>query len=202
MDRRSHPVGSRRVGDGVGEDLTLLGDERTRVPDRRRLEGREIIEREDVGLVSGAERAEMKEVVVLGAVDRGHHERVLDGDARRDGKSHAIVDVPEIADRVGFAVVGTERDAVGSVLEHAGYQRRQVLRRRTLANERPHPLASLLVHLVELGRLVIGLDACGEVRVELTPGDAGRVAVDRGDGRPRRSSLGTRGHRRSPRESS
>ncbi len=116
--------------------------------------------------------------MVLGAVDGREHERVLDGHAGADREAHAVVDVAELADGVGLAVVAAERDPRGAVAQDRRDQLEQVLARRALPDEHPHALAALLLELVEAGALVVGLDPGREVRVQHAAAEAGRVTVD------------------------
>ena len=64
----------------------------------------------------GRDRAEVREAVVDGRVERGHHDRVLGRDAERDRIAHDRVDVAVVGDVLGLAVVGAERDPVRAVL--------------------------------------------------------------------------------------
>ena len=116
--------------------------------------------------------------MVLRPVHGREHERVLDRHAGRHREPDAVVHVAELTDRVRFAVVAAERDAVGAVPQDRGDQLEQVLARGALPDEDPHSLPALLLRLVEERALVVGLDAGREVGVERPSAEARRVAVD------------------------
>ena len=116
-------------------------------------------------------------MVVVGRVARGEHERVLDPYPLGDRHPHAVVDVAGGHERVRLPVVGAQRHPVGPVPEHGRDEVAKVPRGRALADEEPHPLAALLLGLVELGALVVRLDARRQVGVELAAAHPGRVAV-------------------------
>ena len=126
----------------------------------------------------GPEAAERVEAVVAGRMRAGEQQRVDLGDAGGDRQPRAVVDVARAQQRVGLAVVGAERRQLGAVLQHVRDQRLEVLAGRALTDEDPHALAPPLDHLLERRRLVVGLDAGGQVGVEVATEDAGAVAVD------------------------
>jgi hypothetical protein len=85
--------------------------------------------------------------------------------------------VAEAKESVGLAVVGAEGGQVGAVLDHVGDQCLEVLARRALADEQPHPLLAAFVRVLEPGGLVVGLGAGGQVGVERPAGHARAVPV-------------------------
>ena len=71
-------------------------------------ERHEVAEDEDVGPPARRDRTEVVEAVVGRRVERRHHDRVLRGEAERDGVPDDRVDVPVVGDVLGLAVVGAE----------------------------------------------------------------------------------------------
>lgn len=67
---------------------------------------------------------------------------------------------------------------VGPVGQDGGDEVAQVLAGRSLADEDPHPLAPLLLGLFQLGALMVRFHAGGQVGVEGSAEDAGRMTVD------------------------
>ena len=106
------------------------------------------------------------------------HEGVFDAHPGGDGQAHAVVDVAGVQQGVRLPVVGAQRHAVGAVAEHGRDQGGEVARGGALPDEDPHAFAALLLGLLELGALVVGLDARGQVGVQLAAAQAGRVTVD------------------------
>ena len=86
-------------------------DGAARLEHRSRLEGLEVVEHDEIGLVAGRDRAEVVEAVPGGRVQRGEDERVLGRDSRRDGLPHHLVQVTGVGDVLGVAVVRAERHA-------------------------------------------------------------------------------------------
>ena len=155
-----------------------LGDRQARLEHRLRQEPLEIGQEQEIGLVAGRDRAEVRQAVPRRRVQRGAHERILGRDPGRDRIAHHPVDVAVVGDVLRLAVVGAERDAAGPVLGEQRQQRMEVPRRRRLADQQPHPALQPLAALLGRVRLVIGADAGGDVRVEVAAEDSGRVAVD------------------------
>ena len=100
------------------------------------------------------------------------------GDACRHGSSHHRVDVTVDRDVLGLPVVGAECNPVRPVLGEQRQQRVQVARCRPLADQQPHAGTQALAALVGRGRLVVGADAGGRVRLKGCAVNAGRVPVD------------------------
>ena len=69
VHRPLHPLGHVRLGDVV--------DGTARLEHRPRLEGLEVVEHDEIGLVAGRDRAEVVEAVPGCRVQRGEDERVL-----------------------------------------------------------------------------------------------------------------------------
>ena len=111
-------------------------------------------------------------------LQRGHDQRVDLADPGLDGQLHAVVEMARRRAGVGLAVVAAQGDVVGAVGQHGGDEVAQVLAGRSLADEDPHPLAPLLLGLVQLGALVVRFHAGGQVGVEGAAQDARRVTVD------------------------
>jgi hypothetical protein len=108
----------------------------------------------------------------------GHEQRVLGRDAGSHGLAHHPVDVPRVGDVLGVAVVRAERDPPGAVLLDEREQREEVARHRGLADQQPHPCAQPLAPFLDGERLVVRVDACGRVGLEVGSEDTRRVAVD------------------------
>ena len=85
------------------------------------------------------------------------HQCVDLADSGRDGQPEAIVEVPDLEERVGLPVVAAQSDVIGPVGQDHRDEIAQVLAGRPLADEDPHPLAPLLLGLLELRALVVGL---------------------------------------------
>ena len=120
----------------------------------------------------------MMQVVVFGSVHRREHEGILDRHAVLHREPNAVVDVAAREDEIGFPVVAAEGDVAGPATDHHRDEVGEVAARRTLPDEHPHALASLLVGFVELGALVVGLDPGRQVGVELLAPQPRRVTVD------------------------
>ena len=117
----------------------------------------------------GRGRRARVEAVVLGRVGGGHHQGVDLADPGPDGQVEAVVHVAHVQQGVGLPVVAAQRHVIGAMGQHHRDEVEQVLAGRALADEDPHPLAPLLLRLGQLGALVVGLDAGGQVRIEGVP---------------------------------
>ena len=164
--RRSRTVCRTQSGTSGARDLV---DGPAALQHELRHEALEVGEHEQVGLVAGRDRAEVREAVPGRRVERRHDERVLGRDAGRDRVAHHRVDVPVVGDVLRLAVVGAERDPRRPVLGEQRQQRVQVARRGRLADQQPHPGAQPLATLLERGGLVVGADAGGSVGVQRLP---------------------------------
>ena len=102
------------------------------------LEALEVGQEQDVGLVAGRDRAELREAVPEARVERGHDERVLGRRSLRDRLAHHRVDVAVLGDVLGLAVVRAEREPVRPELLDQRQERGEVARGRGLADEHPH----------------------------------------------------------------
>ena len=173
-----HPIRGGHVRDGSGHDASVGGNKASRLPDASGLEGRHIVEAEHVCLVAGCQPPQMVEMVVLGRVARRQHQGVLQLHPGGHRQTHAVVDMAVAKKRVWLAVVGAKGNPVGAVEADRGNKCREVAGGGALTHEDPHPLAPLLLRLVEVGAFVVRLHAGNEVRVKLAPEDPGRVPVD------------------------
>ena len=127
------------------------------------------------------------------------HQRVHLGHAGGHRQPGAIVDAAEPQQRVRLAVVRAEGGEVGPVANDVGNERLEVLARRPLADEHPHALLPTLDRLLERRRLVVRLDARGQVGVQRPAHHAGTVAVHAaagGGGDPREHLRVARDHAR------
>ncbi len=86
--------------------------------------------------------------------------------------------MPGVRDVLGVAIVGAERNAPRAVLLNERQQRAQVASHRRLADEQPHPGTESLAPFLDGERLVVGVDACSRVGLQLGPEQAGCVPVD------------------------
>ena len=138
----------------------------------------EIVEENEVGAVARRHDA------AVGQPERGRgaeRSRPVDRERRRAGADrdpHRGVDVALFHDFQRIAVVGAERDPrPGQVGEQRG-ERRDVLGDRALAHQDEHALGQLFAGLIELGALVVGADAGGQIAVERQAAQQGGMAVD------------------------
>ena len=146
-------------------------------------EALEVGQHEQVGVVAGRDRAEVREAVPERGAERRADERVLGRDAERDRVAHHRVDVAVVGDVLRLAVVGAERDPRRPVLGEQRQQRLQVARGRALADQQPHPGAQPLASLLGGVRLVVGADPGRRVRLQV----AAEHARARGRRRARRA---------------
>ena len=93
-----------------------LADRPPRLEHGLGLEAHEVRQDEQVGLVTGCDRAHAPQAMPDGRVPGCEHDRVLGCDARGDRLPHHAVDVAVRGDVLGVAVVGAERDVGGSEL--------------------------------------------------------------------------------------
>ncbi len=77
-----------------------------------------------------------------------------------------------------IAVVGAEGDPRPGQIGEQRRQCRDVLGDRALAHQDEHALGQLLAGLLELGALVVGADAGGQIGVERQAAQQGGMAVD------------------------
>ena len=138
----------------------------------------EVVEQRDVGDVAGGDRPAIEQLVRPRAVQRGHHEHVLGGDALGHRDPAHLVDMPLAVEEVRLAVVGAERAVVRPVLAHQRQQVAQVAGVGGLADQHPHPAPALLQRLRRGERLVVGRDPGRDVRVQRSPRHARGVPVD------------------------
>ena len=150
MHRPLHPLGHVRLGNVL--------DGAAGLEHRPRLEGLEVVEHDEIGLVAGRDRAEVVEAVPRCRVQRGEDERVLRRDARGDGLPHHLVQVTGVGDVLRVAVVRAERHARGAELLHERQEVLEVPRHRRLADEQPHAGAEPLSSLLDGQRLVVRAD--------------------------------------------
>ena len=109
--------------------------------------------------------------------------RGLDGDDRVDTVfvdrlAADVVDVALLKQVVRMFVIGAEHAALGVLRREQRGQRLKVPRRRALADHDELTAAQLGQRVLDVGALVVGIDARSDVRVEILAGQARRVAVD------------------------
>ncbi len=108
--------------------------------------------------------------------------RAFDGDdrvdARLDGTAHDVVDVALFEQVVRVLVVRAEH-AVGVILRREQREERvEIARRRALANHDVLSALELGERIFDGAALVVGIDAGGDVGVQIVAREAGGVAVD------------------------
>ncbi len=116
-----HPI--RNIG------LGYLGGRLPALQHRLGDEPLEVRQDQEIGMVAGRDRTEVRETVPERRAERRADERVLDRDAERDRVAHHRVDVAVVGDVLRLPVVGAERDARRAVLGEQGQQGVQVARR-------------------------------------------------------------------------
>ena len=169
---------AHRVLDPLGHLHALdLAERKAALEHGVRHEALEVGQQEQVGLIAGCDRAQVREAVPGGRVEGRHHERILGRDPGGDGVAHHRVDVAVLGDVLGLAVVGAEGDPAGAVLPGKRKQGVQVPRSRGLADQEPHPCAQPLSALLDRERLVVGTDPGRGVGVQRPARHAGRVPV-------------------------
>ena len=146
--RRATNSGSRRrerLGAAVG------GDQRAVLAARATARNdRQVVEQHEVGDVARGDRAAVEQPVGARAVQRGHHQRVLGGDALarpRSGTSGRCG--PRGSRKSGSRSSVQNAQYVRPVLAHQRQQVAQVARVGGLADQHPHPAPALLQRLVE-----------------------------------------------------
>ena len=122
--------------------------------------------------------------------------------AERDRGADDEIEVAFLGDVERIAVVGAEGDVRRIALGDDRRQRVQVLGHRAFAHQDLHALGQLLQRLRQVGGLVVGADAGGEIAVEVEAAEQRRVAVDRAALERRRAWPGRRRRRRAGRGSS
>ena len=194
----AHQLRDGRRGYDAVERPPARGDEPAGLPHPRRLpacRARRSTGRRPGGRARGSRGARSRGSGP-GACSRAAARRSRDTPAPTASRAQSLT-CPRLEQRVGLAVVGAEGGELGAVADDVGRERLEVLARRALADEDPHPLAALLGRLLELGALVVGLDAGREVGVERPaarrPGCGRRPGASR---RPRRARA-SRDRRRS-----
>ena len=166
------------LGRFKGCDALSVEHEPALLVDLENVEIVEVVDHDEVREEARRDRA----AVVEQEVARGVVACALDGDdridARLNGPAHDVVDVPLFEQVVGVLIVGTEH-AVGVVLRREqGEERVKVARGRALAD---HDVLSAL----ELGErvlygaaFVVGVNAGGDVGIQIIARETGGVAVN------------------------
>ena len=116
----SHELRRWRIDHRAGHDGTVLSHQPSALVHPGGAKAGEGVEAQDVGLVAGTESTEFGEAVVLGRAQRGHDQRVDLADPGVDGQLHAVVEMADVEQGVGLAVVGAQGDVVGPVGQHGG----------------------------------------------------------------------------------
>lgn len=161
----------RRDGLAVEHQLALLVD----------LKDVEVVEIVDHDKVRKKARCDCAAVIEQ-EVARGVVARAFDGDdrvdARLDGTAHDVVDVPLFEKIVRVLVVRAEH-AVGVILRcEQREQRVEIARGRALADHDVLSALELGDGILHGAALVVGIDAGGDVGVQVVARKAGGVAVD------------------------
>ncbi len=139
----------------------------------------QIVERDEVGVVAGGDRAEAIEPPEARRVEGDEADRDEGIEAPRDRAAQDRVEVAVVEQGRGVAVVRDEGAAVGGGGGDERQERVEVAGGRALADHHGQAAAQLRARLLQPGRFVVGADAGGGVGVERGPDEAGRVAVDR-----------------------
>ena len=139
----------------------------------------EVVDDGKVGQIAGRDGA----AVVQQEIARRMVARSFDGDDRVDavfvdGLAADIVDVALLEQVVRMLVIGAEHAALGILRRQQRSQRLKVPRRRALADHDELSAAQLGQRVLDVGALVVGIDARSDVRVEILAGQARCVAVD------------------------
>ena len=166
-----------RDGRPAGEQF--VADDAACRNDPRHCAGFEIVEHDQVGAPA---RRDQAAVAQPEDPRRGNAGGAIGGERRRaerDRGADHVVEVALLGDVERIAVVGAEGDVGRIALGDDRRQRVQVLRHRALAHQDLHALGQLLQRLWQVGRLVVGAHARGEIAVEVEAPEQRRVAVDR-----------------------
>ena len=166
------------LGSLKGRDLFAVEHELALLVDLKNIEVAEVVDDNEVGEEAGRDGAAVVEQEVAGSMMA----RALDGDdgvhTRGDGLLDDVVDVALFQQIVGVLVVRAEH-TVGVILRREQRQQRvKVARRGALADHDVLAALELGERIAHVGALVVGVDAGGNVGVEVVAGKAGSVAVD------------------------
>ena len=145
---------------------------------RRDGAGREIVDHDKIGAPT---RRDEPAIVQTKNARGGKARGAIGGERRRAQRNRGADDEVEMAllgDVERIAVVGAEGEERRMALGDDRRQRVQVLRHRALAHQDLHALGELFQRLGDVGRLVIGADAGGEIAVEVEAAKQRAVAVD------------------------
>ena len=163
-------------GLGFGEErLAVAGDALAVDPSFHDLEADEVMEADEVGGVAGAEES-TAESVVFDRIEAGGAEDVEEGDAVGDGAGAELVDVA-FHEVVRMLVVAAEHAGFGRFVKE-GPEFLEIFGRGAFADEDFLAERKFFPGFVDLETLVVGLDAGGDVFLEILAAEAGGVSVD------------------------
>ena len=138
----------------------------------------EIVHHRKVGQVPWGDGSPVVELIIPGGVVAGG----LDGDdgihPLGDGPADDIVDVALVEQVVGMLVVGAEHAAVVVPGRQQGQQGVQVPGRGALPDHDELPQLELQHRILQIGALVVRVDAGGHIGAEIRLPEAGGVAVN------------------------
>ena len=139
----------------------------------------EIVDHGEVGQIAGRDCAAVIEQEIARGVVAGG----LDGNdgvdaVFVDGLTGDIINVTLFQQIARMLVVGAEHTALGVLRREQGSKRFQIARGGALADHDELASLQLCQRVLHRGAFVVGIDACGDVGVEILALQARRVAVD------------------------
>ena len=141
------------------------------------LEALEVGQEQDVGLVAGRERAELREAVAEAGLSVAMTSASSGATPWATASRTIELTCPSSAMCSGLAVVGAEGEPVRPELLDERQERGEVARGRGLPDQHPHAGAQALAALLGRVALVVGADG-GRVGLQVLAEDARRVPVD------------------------
>ena len=135
----------------------------------------QVVEADEVGGIAGAEES-AAESVMLDRIEARGAEDVKERDAVGDGAGAELVDVA-FHEVIGMFVVAAEHAGFRRFVEQ-GPELLEIFCRRAFADEDFLSERKFFPGFVDLEALVVGLDACGDVFLEILAAEDGGVSVD------------------------
>ena len=165
-------------GDREVPDLSVVHHQLAALVDLLDLEGLEVVDDDKVTQIAGGDSAPVVQQEIPGGVVTGH---LHSGDgvcAQSDGPLDDIVDVTLFQQIAGVLVVGAEHAPLGILVAQQGEQRIQVPGGGALPDHDELAPLQLGDGVVQVMALMVGVDAGGDVGVEVVAHQIGGVAVD------------------------
>ena len=172
-----HQVGLDLRG-GEVPDLAVVHHQDALLVDLLNVEGTEVVDDDEVRQIAGGDAAPVVQQEVPGGVVAGH---LHGGDGvgpQGDGPLDDVVDVALFQQVVGVLVVGAEHAAVGVLAAEEGHQGVQVPGGGALPDHDILAPLQLGQSILQVVALVVGVDAGGDVGVEVVALEVRGVAVD------------------------